>query len=123
MFGRLLRALTGRSAASPPPRPRSTTGGGPVPPEPHGPPAPGEAHELVLYKFDACPYCRRVQRTIDELGLDVQMRDTRRDRAARQEHVQRTGRTQVPCLYIDGEPLFESSDINAWLRAHAAATA
>lgn len=84
-------------------------------------PAPGGERELVLYKFDACPYCMRVMRALAKLDLQVTMRDTRREPEARRELVEATGRTQVPCLFIDGEPLFESSDIMAWLEAHAEA--
>ncbi|MBW1881075.1 MAG: glutathione S-transferase domain-containing protein [Deltaproteobacteria bacterium] len=28
--------------------------------------------------------------------------------------MERTGRTQVPCLFVDGEPMFESLDIVDW---------
>ena len=28
------------------------------------------------------------------------------------------GKLQVPCLFIDGKPLYESDDIVAWLRAN-----
>lgn len=86
-------------------------------------PAPGGPRELVLYKYDTCPYCLRVLRALDELGLEVTLRDTMRDAGARDALVAATGRTQVPCLFIDGQPLFESADIVAWLRAHAAASA
>lgn len=86
-----------------------------------GVPEPTGARDLVLYKFDACPYCARVQRSVAQLGLPVPMRDTRADPAARQELSRRTGRSQVPCLFIDGQPLFESRDIISWLEAYAAA--
>jgi glutaredoxin len=88
---------------------------------PRGAPAPGGNPDLLLYKFDSCPYCRRVMQSIDRLGLEVPMADTRRDAGARDRLVQLTGRSQVPCLFIDGQPLFESADIDAWLRAHKAA--
>ncbi len=78
-----------------------------------GPPEP------LLYKFDSCPFCRRVARAIDDLGLSIATRDTRKEPGAREELLARTGRTQVPCLFIDGEPLFESADIVDWLRANA----
>ena len=81
-------------------------------------PATFPSHELVLYKFDTCPYCRRVMRVIEALGVPVTYRDTRRERRWREDLLERTGRTQVPCLLIDGEPLFESADISAWLREH-----
>lgn len=89
----------------------------PPPPEPRAPvDADGVAHELVLYKYDACPYCARVQRTVRELGLTLSYRDTREEDGAREELRERTGRTTVPCLFIDGEPLFESADIIDYLR-------
>ena len=29
------------------------------------------------------------------------------------------GKMQVPCLFIDGEPLYESMDIIKWLEEHS----
>ena len=75
-------------------------------------------HDLVLFKYDACPFCYRVQSWLDGRGLKVALRDTRQDPSARQELLDLTGRTTVPCLVIDGEPMFESADIVAWLQAN-----
>jgi glutaredoxin len=86
---------------------------------PDGIPSPDEPRELVLYKFDTCPFCIRVMRVLDQTGVQAEMRDTRTDPAARQELLDRTGRTQVPCLFIDDVPLFESRDISQWLLAYA----
>ena len=74
---------------------------------------------LILYKFDACPYCKRVQRKIDELHLSdkIEMRDTRMEPEWRKDLKNRTGRTQVPCLFIDGTPMFESLDIIDFLQS------
>ncbi|MCB9765152.1 MAG: glutathione S-transferase N-terminal domain-containing protein [Alphaproteobacteria bacterium] len=74
---------------------------------------------LLLYKFDACPYCQRVAVAIERLGLDVPTRDTRMEPGARAELVRIAGGTQVPCLLIDDVPLLESADIVAWLEAYA----
>ena len=73
---------------------------------------------FVLYKFDACPYCRRVQRKIDELRISdkIEMRDTRTEPKWRKDLKNRTGRTQVPCLFIDETPMFESLDIIDFLQ-------
>ena len=71
-------------------------------------PAPNPPQELVLYKYDSCPFCRRVASVVDELGLQVATRDTLTDPGAREELRARTGRSQVPCLFIDDEPLFLS---------------
>ncbi|MCB9669948.1 MAG: glutaredoxin [Alphaproteobacteria bacterium] len=82
-------------------------------------PSPAERHALVLYKYDSCPFCRRVLAAIDRLGIeDVEMRDTMMDPSARRELRDATGRTTVPCLFIDGQPMFESLDIVAWLQAY-----
>ena len=40
----------------------------------------GREVELELFKFDSCPFCVRVMRTIKELGVEgIRMRDTRRE--------------------------------------------
>lgn len=83
-------------------------------------PTPDQDRDLVLYKFDSCPYCQHVLRSLRELDLEVTQRDTRRDPAAQKALRTATGRTQVPCLFIDGTPLFESRDIVAWLERYAA---
>ena len=76
----------------------------------------------IPYSFsinlDACPYCRRVQRKIDELRISdkIEMRDTRTEPKWRKDLKNRTGRTQVPCLFIDGTPMFESLDIIDFLQ-------
>ncbi len=71
---------------------------------------------LMLYHFEACPYCAKVRAAVKELGLELEMRDTREDEKFRNELVELTGRTQVPCLVIDGKPMHESDDIVDWLR-------
>ncbi len=72
---------------------------------------------LELYYYTQCPFCMRVLRKIDELGLEakISFKNTLEVPANREFHIQKTGRTTVPCLYIEGEPLFESSDICQWL--------
>jgi glutaredoxin len=78
----------------------------------------------TLYQFESCPYCARVRRYIAEAGLDIPLRDTLRDPAARSELIQGGGDSMVPCLRIerDGQVrwLYESLDIIAYLREHAA---
>ena len=106
-------------AASPP---RATKA--PTPPSlPQGVEPPTGRESLVLYKFDSCPFCQRVQRQLEPLGLaqDIELRDTRQDPKARALLQEETGRTQVPCLFINGKPLFESSDISAYLQAYSQA--
>lgn len=74
--------------------------------------------KLELFKKDSCPYCQRVMALVDELGVgeQVEYRDIVRDPQARQMLVEVGGKQQVPCLFIDGEPLYESADIMRWVR-------
>lgn len=76
--------------------------------------------ELVLYKKDVCPFCVKVMRYLDVHGIEVPIRDTVADPSAREELVRVGGKAQVPCLFIDGEPLYESADIIAYFAAHRA---
>ena len=71
---------------------------------------------LILYHFESCPYCAKVRAAIKELGVEVDMRDTRLNEKFKDELVELTDRTQVPCLVIEGKPMHESDDIVAWLK-------
>ena len=76
---------------------------------------------LALFKKDSCPYCQKVFRAIDRLGLGgaIEMRDIVEDPAMRDELVRVGGKAQVPCLLIDGAPMYESDDIVAYLEGLA----
>ncbi|MCP4808130.1 MAG: hypothetical protein GY913_31260 [Proteobacteria bacterium] len=62
-------------------------------------------------------------RHAEELGLELEMRDTRSEDGARDELREKTGGTQVPCLFIDGVALLESADINRWLSEYSSRSA
>ena len=76
--------------------------------------------KLELFKKDSCPYCVKVMMLVDELGVGdkIEYRDIARDPQARQQLVKVGGKQQVPCLFIDGEPLYESADIMRWIEAN-----
>lgn len=70
---------------------------------------------LELYYFDSCPYCQRVLKVVDKLNLKVSLLDIYDNTNHMQKLMYITGRKTVPCLFINGEPMFESADIMAWL--------
>lgn len=75
--------------------------------------------KLELYKFDTCPYCRRVFAEIEAQGrTDIELHDIHKSQSDRERLINDGGMEQVPCLFIDGEPMYESLDIIDWLRAH-----
>ena len=77
--------------------------------------------DLVLYKSATCPYCRCVMRYIESSGrTDIIYEDIYQDPEAMKTLASVGGKVQVPCLFIDGEPLYESLDIIKWLAEHPA---
>jgi glutathione S-transferase len=72
---------------------------------------------LELFFFPDCPYCRKVLSAIEDLGLKekIVFRDARSDPEEKEALVKLTGKTQVPCLVIDGKPMHESEDIKQYL--------
>ncbi len=73
---------------------------------------------LELFYYDACPFCQFVLRTIKELKIKVQYCNIQENEIHLNRHIGATGRRTVPCLYIDNEPMFESSDIIQWLQSN-----
>ena len=77
--------------------------------------------DLVLYHMPWCGYCKRVERALEQLGLDIEHRDIDADPAHRGELLEARGRTTVPVLRIrepDGTETWmpESLDIVAYLQ-------
>jgi glutaredoxin 2 len=70
---------------------------------------------LELYYFDACPYCQRVLTVIEKNKIKVTFLDIYENTNNMQKLMMITGRKTVPCLFIDGDPMFESLDIMNWL--------
>jgi len=73
---------------------------------------------LELYELPGCPYCAKVKRTLDELGLDYESHEVPADHADRDRVQDVSGQTGVPVLVdtdhgIEGMP--ESDDIVDYL--------
>ena len=71
---------------------------------------------LTLYHFDGCSYCAKVKNFMRQQGISTAMKDTHEVPAYREELIKIGGKSQVPCLVIDGKALYESNDIIDWLR-------
>lgn len=73
------------------------------------------APQLDFYYFDACPYCQRVLNVIKKYNIKVDYKDIYQGTTHMQKLLLITGKKTVPCLFIDGDPMFESLDIMSWL--------
>lgn len=72
---------------------------------------------LILYYYPTCPYCRKVTRFIDKHNLNqIELKNISEDQEAEKELIKNGGKKQVPCLFIDDTPLYESDDIINWLQ-------
>lgn len=79
-----------------------------------------DSHDLVLYYRPTCPFCVRVLKRMKDLGIEgsITLKNIYDDEEAEATLISVGGKRQVPCLLIDGEPLYESGDIVAWLDAN-----
>lgn len=79
------------------------------------------AKTLELYYYPSCPYCQKVLRFIDAEGIEgIVLKNIHADDEADATLVRVGGKHQVPCLFIDGNPMYESDDIIAYLRRELA---
>jgi glutaredoxin len=76
----------------------------------------GNKLQLTLFMFAGCPFCRLVTDTARALGLALPMRDIRKDPDALATLLRVGGKKTVPCLFINGEPMYESAAIAGYLR-------
>ncbi len=73
---------------------------------------------LELYELEGCPYCAKVKRTLEDLGLDYESHMVPAAHGERDEVAAVSGQTGVPVLVdadhgVEGMP--ESDDIVAYL--------
>ena len=83
---------------------------------------------LTFYQFNTCPFCIKVRQEMRRLSLPIERRDAQHNNAHRNELLQGSGATQVPCLKIrdaNGQTrwLKDSAAIVAYLRERFAAPA
>ncbi len=75
--------------------------------------------DLKLYMFESCPFCRKVIREIENSKrTDIEYRDIHKNEEDRKRLIEVGGKEQVPCLFIDSRPMYESADIIEWLKGH-----
>lgn len=75
-----------------------------------------EKPALTLYYVPWCYYCHKVINYLKRINKQIPLKDIQ-DPGNREELITIGGMSQVPCLVIGDEALYESSDIIAWLSA------
>ncbi|PUE54479.1 glutaredoxin family protein [Limnohabitans parvus] len=87
-----------------------------------------QCQSLALYQFSTCPFCIKVRQEMRRLSLPIEKRDAQHHAANRNDLLQGSGATQVPCLKIteaNGQTrwLKDSGAIVAYLRERFSAAA
>ena len=87
-----------------------------------------QCQNLALYQFSTCPFCIKVRQEMRRLSLPIEKRDAQHNTANREQLLQGSGATKVPCLQItetNGQTrwLQDSAAIVAYLRERFAAPA
>ena len=79
-------------------------------------PAHSDAH-ITLYRLQACPYCERVVRTLEDLGLDYHSRFVEAMHSERNVVRRIAGAREVPVIVDDetGVAMAESATIVKYL--------
>lgn len=75
--------------------------------------------ELILYYKKDCPSCTQVLDYLKSSHLKMSLKDIALDPIAKEELFHIGGNLQVPCLFIDGTPLYEAHFIIEWLHDHS----
>ncbi|MFB6092652.1 MAG: glutaredoxin family protein [Haloquadratum sp.] len=74
---------------------------------------------ITLYRLQACPFCERVVRVLDELGLSYRSRFVEPMHSDRDVVKRLSGKRSVPAIEDDetGVTMSESANIVEYLRA------
>ena len=74
--------------------------------------------KIILYEFEACPFCRRVREALTQLDLTVEVRPCPKDARTHRAQVQTLGGKQSFPFLVDentGVSMYESEDIVRYL--------
>ncbi len=72
--------------------------------------------ELTLYYRKMCPFCRKVLQFMEESNVTVPLTEITEKSEYQEELTRLGGKSQVPCLMIDGKALYESDGIIQWFK-------
>lgn len=68
--------------------------------------------KIEIYTTPFCPFCVRAKRLLDSEGLSYEETDVSLSRDLRQKMTKRAeGRTSVPQIFIDNEPIGGSDEL------------
>ena len=84
-----------------------------------------EDQQTLYHIITTCPFCLRVRHVVMKFGLNIRIKNIRKDHHAREELICGGGKSTAPCLRIDENNektkwMYESKDIISYLKEHFA---
>ena len=74
-----------------------------------------QCQSLALFQFSTCPFCIKVRQEMRRLSLPIDKRDAQHNSANREQLLQGSGASKVPCLKIT-----DANGQTRWLQDSAA---
>ena len=72
--------------------------------------------KLTLYKSTFCPFCIKVEKVIKDKNIEgIEFVNIDKDPEGKEYLIEKGGKKQVPCLFVDDKPMYESNDIIEYL--------
>lgn len=72
-----------------------------------------ENNEIIIYSTLICPYCNAAKQLLNSKNLEFQEIRVDQDRQQRQTMIEKSGRTSVPQIFINGQHVGGFDDLNA----------
>ena len=76
------------------------------------------AESVVLYYGEYCPHSKKVLRYLEKENITIPLNDVTKDPNAKNLLVAIGGYAIVPCLIVDGKPIYEDDAIIQWISEH-----
>jgi glutaredoxin len=74
-----------------------------------------QVQSIALYYSPRCPHSQRVLSYMRSQNISVPLKDVTQDSQAKEELRVIGGHLIVPCLIVDGSPIYQDADIIQWL--------
>jgi glutaredoxin 3 len=77
-----------------------------------------QSYQVMLYYSPRCPYSQQVLLYLKQNDITVPMKNVSGDDDAKRELVEVGGYPIVPCLFVNGEAIYDVNAIIKWLSLH-----
>jgi glutaredoxin len=77
-----------------------------------------QIQSIALYYSPKCPHSQRVLAYMREERISIPLKDITQDPQAKDDLPLINGQKYVPCLFVNGKPIYDEHDIIDWLSQH-----